>query len=539
MNRNQDIEGRLSFLGIDAEKRALLKEVLKIVDPHLDTILDDFYKWIMAREETAAVIGSPGRIPALKNAQAEHWRGLLSGEFGEAYTKRAQAIGGAHHRVGLEPRWYIAGYSFALSRLIAKLNAAYRKKPDLLDKAVDAMTSAIMLDMELAISIYLERGEMQKKEELFQLADQLEKTIQVSVDHVEENTARTAKVAKDIHHSMDSLNEQAKNVVGSSDETSENISRVAAATEELAVAEREIQNQVNRCADVARGAVTEVSSTSERMEGLEAASHEIGKVATLISDIASQTNLLALNATIEAARAGEAGKGFAVVAAEVKALATQTTKATEEITNYVNAIQRASGEVSTSVTGVQTTIREVEEIAAAIRVSAEEQSRANEEIGANVHQSAQSTRNVSGAMRTVSTEISSVNGRTNELSDISAKLNEELQDLRKTVGNLIGQLRSHDVFDRRTTYRTSCQISAQIETGDGKHQTEICDLSENGCALRGQIKAEKGAEVALHLSGSAPVKAIIVEQSDGKTHLAFSRPIKDVPALAAVLKNAA
>lgn len=443
-NSNQDIKGRLSFLGIDDEKRALMRDALKVIEPYLDGILDDFYEWIMARQETAAVIGSEARIPGLKKAQSEHWRVLLSGAFDENYAARALAIGAAHHRVGLEPRWYIAGYSFALSRMISKLAAAYRKKPELFDRLTDAVTSGIMLDMELAISIYLEKAEDERRTALVNLADQIETSVQAAIAHIEENTQRTANVATEIHRSVNNANEQAQNVAHSSDETSENISRVAAATEELAAAEHEIQNQVNRCANVARGAVDEVTSASEKIMGLEEASQQIGKVATLISDIASQTNLLALNATIEAARAGVAGKGFAVVASEVKALATQTTRATEDITNYVTAIQRSSGDVTSAVGGIQTTIRTVEEIAAAIRVSAEEQSRANEEIGSNVHRSADGTRNVSSAMRTVAGDISSINARTDELSDIATHLTGEIQDLRSAVGELITRLRRPD-----------------------------------------------------------------------------------------------
>jgi len=82
----------------------------------------------------------------------------------------------------------------------------------------------------------------------------------------------------------------------------------------------------------------------------------IGDVVNLISTIAAQTNLLALNATIEAARAGAAGRGFAVVASEVKSLATQTSKATDEIASQIAEVQNATNEAVDAIGEISTTI---------------------------------------------------------------------------------------------------------------------------------------------------------------------------------------
>src|SRR5262249_39402941 len=120
----------------------------------------------------------------------------------------------------------------------------------------------------------------------------------------------------------------------------------------------------------------------------------IGDVVRLINDIAGQTNLLALNATIEAARAGEAGKGFAVVASEVKNLATQTARATEEISGQIHEIQTATRDSVISIQKIPTTIHQISEIATAVAAAVEEQGAATQEIARNVQQAADGTQEV-------------------------------------------------------------------------------------------------------------------------------------------------
>ena len=102
---------------------------------------------------------------------------------------------------------------------------------------------------------------------------------------------------------------------------------------------REIAHNATEAARVAGQAVSVAENTTRTVGKLGDSSQEIATVIKLINGIAEQTNLLALNATIEAARAGEAGKGFAVVASEVKELAQETARATEDISQRVEAIQ--------------------------------------------------------------------------------------------------------------------------------------------------------------------------------------------------------
>jgi methyl-accepting chemotaxis protein len=102
-----------------------------------------------------------------------------------------------------------------------------------------------------------------------------------------------------------------------------------------------------------------------------------------------------LNATIEAARAGEAGRGFAVVASEVKSLASQTAKATEEISAQVAAMQGATTEAVQAIEGIGGTIGTINDIATAIASAVQQQGSATQEIARNVQEAAQGTGMVS------------------------------------------------------------------------------------------------------------------------------------------------
>jgi len=248
--------------------------------------------------------------------------------------------------------------------------------------------------------------------------------------------------AQSMTHIAGQTTMQATNVAAAAEQASSNVQTVAAAAEELASSIAEITRQVAQSARISGKAKDDAQRTDAIVRALADGAQKIGEVVGLISDIAGQTNLLALNATIEAARAGDAGKGFAVVASEVKGLATQTAKATEDISRQIGQIQVATKEAVQSIQTIGGTIGEISEIAAAIAAAMEQQGSATQEIARNVQQAAAGTQEVNANITGVSSGANETGEAAGQVLSAAGELSRQAEQLRGEVGQYIAGIKA-------------------------------------------------------------------------------------------------
>ncbi len=286
------------------------------------------------------------------------------------------------------------------------------------------------------------RGNVTRKDEAGRLAMSLNSMaeslknmivrLQNSTGQISMTSGELAASSRQMGSNSEETSRQVSSVSAAGEQTNRNVQTVAAAAEEMTATIKEISKNVQEATNITSQAVHVADSTNQTISKLSDSSAEIGKVVKVITSIAQQTNLLALNATIEAARAGEAGKGFAVVANEVKDLAKETAKATEEISQKIEAIQTDTKSAVLAIGEIGSIIGKINEISMAIAGAVEEQAATTTEISRNMAEAARGTSEVVQNISAVSTASkSTAEGAANIMaaSQILSKMGDELMEV--------------------------------------------------------------------------------------------------------------
>lgn len=446
MMGQEEFQRQLEYYGIGEKQREILRKNKSYVISILPDCLSAFYDHIKTFPETARLFDGQEQISRASARQVQHWNIILEGHFGEDYVKSVTIVGEAHNNIGLEPKWYIGGYNYLLASMAARigrdlrLGLLGRGGARRIQELQQALTSAVMLDMSIVISVYLDASARERRAVLDNLAQAFEGSVGTIVNTLSLSSAQMQSAAEGLTATAEETTAQSGAVVLASREASTNVEAVATATDEMARTVHEIGAQAGTSADIATRAVSVTEETVEKMRNLSDASRKIGAIIDLISNIAAQTNLLALNATIEAARAGEAGKGFAVVAQEVKTLAQQTAKATAEIEAQIADIQTATSASSDAIGIISNIIDQMSEIAASIASAVHQQGQMIQEISGSLQRTAQGTGEVTSNMAAVNEAAASTGAAAAQVLSSSRELAQQAGQLQAEVGNFLKQV---------------------------------------------------------------------------------------------------
>ncbi|WP_363346890.1 methyl-accepting chemotaxis protein [Methylocystis echinoides] len=442
-----DVNDRLAFIGLNDAARQSLVAIRPILEKELSPGLDEFYRHVTAHPKMRGLFSDASRAEAAKQKQIQHWLGIASGDFGQQFVEVGAAVGRAHARMGIAPRWYIGGYALILTMLAAKVIEARWPKAVFGARAtngkqvaeeISALIKPTLLDMDVGVSVYLdvleERRlqadkaravlESDQRSMLLDFGDSLQRLAQgdlmAKID--KEFSGNYEKLRLDFNKALDSLDEAMSSIAAAADSfrgtsqeiavASDNLSnrteQQAASLEETAAALNQITDAVKqnalgakKVATIVAGARVEASRSSEVMQDANVAMAEIKQsfekisgTLSMIDEIAFQTNLLALNAGVEAARAGEAGRGFAVVAQEVRVLAQRSAEAAKVIkssSSHVDRGVKSVADTGEALAGIVARVTEVDKLVGAIATSSEDQASSLNEINQAVTQMDQVT----------------------------------------------------------------------------------------------------------------------------------------------------
>lgn len=471
------LHGRLRFAGIDDTAAALVRDNRNLLLPHLKAALRDLFHRFQSFPEASRNFESDAQLERLHDLSRSHWEVLTDARFDALYAERVKVLADAERRMGLDPRWHIAGHAVVLEHFLSGLidefwprsmfaGAAARRKT--LADLVTAVLRAALVDLEISVSLRFNDLRVTQNQTLAALktshTDETRRVVSglaarlaecdLSGHGLSDLPDGCDRVFAELDAALGALREALSGAGERAASSEDHMGRIAVssaaladsasraargsqATVELlsgigARADRSADGarRAEQAADKARRAVVAsgdiVTEAISAMSDIEKSAERIGQIIGVIDDIAFQTNLLALNAGIEAARAGESGRGFAVVAQEVRALAQRSADAAREIKQLV----------TTTKSQVDGGVQMVGRTQAAIGGIVEQVSAINEMIASIVTDTGETAADIGGVaagVATVGAELHTMEKAALQTRDTACNLQTVIVELGRTI----------------------------------------------------------------------------------------------------------
>ena len=438
-------EVRLAAYGIDSGVMAARAEVWAIVEPHLDALIGELLDRSIKIAPNIAGVLTQNR-GALFHSIKSYTAKLFTKPFDEQWVADAEARARFEIDHKLDQRTRPVVSQSLLSGMGPIIGRRHRFAAAKAIYLYDAARRILMLDAANAVAVHGNTEVAAAKvraEKLVEAIGHFAQTAATVRTAVGDAIATLGQTSDRMTTLAGASNSEAEKASKAADETATNVGNMAGVTEKMLASIAHIHDEAMQSAAMARQSISQAESTNATIRSLTAAADNIGSVVGLIANIASQTNLLALNATIEAARAGDAGKGFAVVASEVKSLATETAKATEEISKQITLVQEATRRSVEEIAGTGTTIADIANKVEAVAASVDEQATATGSIAQSAMRAAANAETVAAALRTTAETINRTQEAAKSVLEFSQSLAKRTTELDQVVDALLATAAQH------------------------------------------------------------------------------------------------